>query len=661
MNITELARILRVTPQELKEKLPLIGFDIGRKAIKVDNRTAKKILREWNFLTRELEAREEKKRMEEKAETAENQEKKEIKIPQFITVRDFARISELPVNAILTELMKNSIFSSLNEKIDFETAAIIGTDLGLDVKLDEKSGEKESNGETTANKLKDLLGKENSSDMLERPPVIVVMGHVDHGKTKLLDAIRRTSVVDEEAGGITQHIGAYQVTRKNKLITFIDTPGHEAFTAMRSRGAKIADIAILVVAADDGVKPQTIEAYRILEQAKLPFLVAINKIDKPEANIDKTKQELSSQLQITPEDWGGKTVCAPVSAIKGTGVDTLLDMVLLIAEMESDNIKANPKSAAIGTIIESRVDKGEGPVATVLIQNGTMKVGDHLRLNKQSYGKVRALKNYKGENIEQAGPSVPAKIIGLKIAPKVGDILEVGLGEKIKSKKAQNAFQELAVKKSNEAKSKDEKTKKINLIIKSDVLGSGGAIEESLAKIEIPEVKINIIKKGLGNITEGDITQAEANQASVIGFNVKIPPTVEELARSNNIIVKTYTIIYELINDIKAQIQELVEPEIKRTDTGRLKVLAIFRTEANSQIIGGKVIEGVVEENSFIDALRDKEIIASGKLTKLQSGKQDVKIAEENQECGIQYEGKPLIQEGDILQFWKEEKVIKTI
>jgi len=351
----------------------------------------------------------------------------------------------------------------------------------------------------------------------------------------------------------------------------------------------------------------------------------------------------------------------PISAKEGAGIDDLLDMVLLTADMESGNIKANPKSSAIGTIIESRVDKGEGPVATVLVQNGTLKIGDQLCFSGQSYGKVRALRNYLGENIEQAEPSVPAKIIGLKSAPKVGDILEVGAGEKIKNKKIKYAPQELTNKKSNESENENIKTKRINLIIKSDVLGSGGAIEESLAKIEIPEIKINIIKKGLGNITESDITQAEASQAQVIGFNVKSPSAVEELARSKNVIVKIYVVIYELINDIKSRIQELVEPEVKRVDLGRLKVLAIFRTEANSQIIGGKAIDKAIEDSSFIDVCRDKEVIASGKLTKLQSGKQDVKSVEADQECGIQYEGKPLIKEGDILQVWKEERITKII
>jgi translation initiation factor IF-2 len=657
MNITELARILKIPTQELRDKLPELGFDIGQKAIKVDDMTANKVISQWSVLIKRLEAQRQKEKEEKEPEAEQAQVKKEIKIPHFITVRNFAEISGIPVNKILAELMKSGIFSSLNERIDFETAAIVGADLGIEAVLDEKAGGQIEGNE---NKLKELLGREKISDMKPRPPVIVVMGHVDHGKTKLLDAIRRTDVVAGEAGGITQHIGAYQVTRRNKLITFIDTPGHEAFTAMRSRGAKIADIAVLVVAADDGVKPQTIEAHHIIEAAKLPFIVAINKIDKPEANIDKTKQELSNQLKITPEDWGGKTICAPISAKENIGIEDLLDMIILTAEMEEDKIKANPGAKAVGTVIESHINKGEGPVATVLVQNGTLRVGDMLCFDGKMYGKARALKDYRGQSINEAVPAAPVKIIGLKIAPEVGDVLEVGLGERVKAGKMQTGRQERFVKKAEE-KEEDKKVKKINLIIKSDVLGSGEAIEGSLVKIDLPEIKISIIKKGLGNITEGDIVQAETNQAQIIGFNVKMPPPVENLARDKNVSVKIYNIIYELINDMKAQIQALVEPETRRVDSGRLKVLAVFRTEANSQVIGGKVIDGRVEAGGLVEVLRDKQIIGAGKLAKLQSGKQDVNEVEINQECGIQYEGKPVIKEGDILQFYKEEKVYKKI
>lgn len=656
MNVTELARILRITPQELLNLLPQLGFDIGQRAIKIDNKTAQRIIKEWPFLMRQYEARKKKEAEKEKEEMIKSGEKKIIVIPNFITVREFAALAGLTVSKILAELMKNSIFASLNEKIDFDTAAVIGADLGLEIKLKDTGDEIQ---EAEENKLKKVLGEEK--DLLPRAPVIVVMGHVDHGKTTLLDAIRNTDVVAGEAGGITQHIGAYQVIRKDKPITFIDTPGHEAFTAMRSRGAKVADIAILVVAADDGIKPQTIEAYNIIKAAKTPFIVAINKIDKEGASIDKVKQELSSQLGVSPEDWGGKTIMVPVSAKKGTGIEELLDMVLLAADMEAENIKANPDAKAIGTVVESKVSRGEGPIATILIQNGTLHIGDQLVYNGLAYGKVRALKNYKGEVVKEAPPSMPVKIIGLKVAPTVGDIMQVGEGEKVNTRDIKISQK----KETYAAAAKDEKDeshiKKINLIIKSDFLGSAEAIEESLEKINTHEVKTKIVHKGLGNITDGDINRAEATGAKIIGFNVKVPPQVEEMARENNIKIKNYNIIYDLINDIREEMQGLVEPEYKRVDLGRLKVLAIFRTEAKRQVLGGKVLDGKIESGSKIEVLRDKDLIAEGKLTRLQSGKQDVNSVEVNQECGLEYEGKPIIQIGNILQFYKEEKIIRKI
>lgn len=659
MNITELARVLRINPQELKDLLPQLGFNIGQKAIKVDNHTARKIIKEWPLLMRQLEAKRAAENKEKEA-AAINVEivKKEINIPSSITVRDFASQSELPISKVLGELMKNGIFVSMNEKIDFDTASIVGADLNLEVKLiaekDEVSGIKDEK------RLDQILEKENKKEMLERSPVIVVMGHVDHGKTKLLDAIRTTNVVAGEAGGITQHIGAYQVKRNNQLITFIDTPGHEAFTAMRSRGAKVADIAILVVAADDGVKPQTVEAFRIIEAAKIPYIVAINKIDKPEADINRTKQELSNQLNINPEDWGGKAICVPVSAKEGKGIEELLDMLLLVAETESDNLKANPASNAAGTVIEAKVDKSAGPVATILVQNGTLKIGDQLCFNNIVYGKVKALKNYKGETIESGGPSTPVRILGLKILPEVGDMLEVGDGEKMRIKKI--ASVNLAINKAVTAKEDaDEQIAKLNLIIKSDVLGSAEAIEESLMKLNNNKVRVKILHKGLGNISEGDIKRAEDGNAQVLGFNVKIQPQTEALLREKTVKVSLYSIIYDLIKDIKAQMQELVKADLIRKDLGRLKVLAIFRTENNFQILGGKVLDGQIENDTLVEVLRDKAVIDNGKLVRLQSGKQNVKVVEKDQECGLQYEGHPVVQVGDVLNVYTEEEVINKI
>lgn len=648
-----------MNPQELRDLLPQLGFHIGQKAIKIDNREAQRIIKEWPTLIKKLAKQKEMENKEEVEEEKKAEEKKVVLVPNFIIVRDFAALAGLPINKVLTELMKNGIFTSMNEKIDFDTAAIIGENLGLEIKFEEKKEGEEDNRE---NKLGEILGREEKKNLQNRAPVIVVMGHVDHGKTKLLDAIRKTDVVAGEAGGITQHIGAYQVMRKNRAITFIDTPGHEAFTAMRSRGARVADIAILVVAADDGVKPQTVEAFRIIEAAHIPFVVAINKVDKPEVDINKTKQELATQLNIQPEDWGGKIICAPVSAKTGQGVEDLLDMILLVADMEAGNMKANPDSAAAGTVIESHVDKGAGPVATILIQNGTLRVGDSLCFNNNAYGKVRALKNYKGENITEAGPSNPARVLGLKVSPAVGDILEVGEGERMKN--VHSLESKVRRGKTNvvqQAENGDDKVKKVNLVIKSDVLGSAEAIEESLAKISGENIKVKIISKGLGNITEGDIKKAEDSGAQIIGFNVKIPPTIENLIREKEVKVNVFKIIYDLLDYIKEEMEKLVEPEIKMVDLGRLKVLAIFRTDPGSQIVGGKVLSGRIEAGSLAEVVRAGEIIEKGKITRLQLNKKNIDSAEENQECGLQYEGKPIIKEGDILQFYKTEKVKEKI
>lgn len=652
MNITELARILRVSPFELRQLLPQMGFNIGNKAIKVDKMIAKKIIKNWPIFMAQIE----RQRLAEEALKKEQdnlieKEIKKVEIGKFVVVKELAVLADLPVNAVLKELMKNGVFVSMNERIDFDSAVIVGVGLGLDIVL------KENNEEETKDSGKEILAEaiknEKKADLEIRPPVIVVMGHVDHGKTKLLDAIRKTNVVAGESGGITQHIGAYQVVRKDQKITFIDTPGHEAFTAMRSRGAKVADIAILVVAADDGVKLQTIEAFRIIEASKIPFLVAINKIDKEDADINRTKQELSSRLNIIPEDWGGKIVCVPISALAGQGIDELLDMVLLTMEMETDNLKANPLASAIGTIVESNIDKGAGPVATILVQNGSLKIGDQLCFNGVVYGKVKALQNYKGENIEVALPSDPARVLGLKILPEVGDILEVGEGEKIKIKKIASKVHSDQMSSGGEI---EDDSLKINLIIKADFLGSAEAIEESLMKINTKKIKVKIIQKGLGNIGEGDIKRAEDSNAQIVGFNVKLQPQVEDLIREKDTKINIFSIIYDLIKYVKAEMKNIYKPEIIRKDLGKLKVLAIFRTENSSQIVGGKVIDGQIEANSSLEIWRGENFIDKGKIDKLQAGKQDVNLVEAGQECGIRYEGRPVIEVGDILSFYKEEE-----
>lgn len=658
MNISELARILKINPNDLRESLPKLGFDIGYKAIKIDNFTANKIIRNWGVLSRRLPK---KDNVASDAGVVVKPAVEKVSVPAFIAVKDFAALLKISLNKLLGELMKNNIFTSLNEKIDFETAMIIGSDLGVEVSLLEEDKANPETDQSAQDKIKISLSQSTSLDKIGlRPPVVVIMGHVDHGKTKLLDAIRHTDVVATEAGGITQHIGAYQIKHNDKAVTFIDTPGHEAFTAMRNRGAKVADIAVLVVAADDGVKPQTIEAYRIIEAAKIPFIVAINKIDKADANIDRVKQELSSQLNVLVEDYGGKIISVPLSAKDGTGVNDLLDMILLIAEMTTDTLKADQNVKAIGTIIESRLDKGEGPIATVLVQNGTLHVGDPISFNGIACGKVRSLKDHLGNKVDNALPGVPVKLNGLKFVPEVGDVLEVGEGEKIKQQKNRSAISPLSSQ-TNSNDSNEAVGPTINLIVKSDTLGSGEAIENSISKMDAQGVLVKIVAKGLGNITEGDVLRAETNQAILVGFNVRLAPHAEELARDKGVSVALYRIIYDLINDIKARIQELVKPEIERINLGRIKVAAIFRTENKLQIIGGRVLDGVIKADTKLEVKRGDDIVSTGKLGGLQSAKQEVKQVEANQECGLRFEGAPLVEVGDIIECYEEKQTIKKV
>jgi len=659
MNLTELARRLKITPQELRDILPRMGFSVGQKAIKVDNHTAQKVMREWPKYKKQLE-REEREKEREEAESEDDlpKEKKKVEVGKYITIRDFASIAGIAVNKVLSTLMKNGVFASINEKIDYDTASIVSDELEIEVVP--KEAEEEFEKKENEKSIEDVLEAEEDDSLEERAPVVVVMGHVDHGKTALLDAIRSTKVIESEAGGITQHIGAYQAEKNNRLVTFIDTPGHEAFTAMRSRGAKVADVAILVVAADDGVKPQTIEAYRIIENAKIPFVVAINKIDKEGADINKAMQDLSSKLNLLPEEWGGKVITAPISAKQREGLDKLLDIVLLLSDTEVKSLKANPHADATGTIVESHVDKAAGPVATILIQNGTLHVGDQLCFEDVIYGKVKALSDYKGDNIKLAGPSVPVRVLGLKITPKVGDMMYVGDGKKVKSKKIKYSENQDASEASNDNNNSKEQ-QNLNVVIKSDVLGSAEAIEESLLKLNSEKMKVKVLNKSLGNINESDIKRAENSDAIILGFNVSVNNEIQEHIREKDIRVEMFSVIYDLIKFVKEEMQKLVVPEIVKKDIGKIKVLKIFRTENKNQIIGGKVIEGEAQNNSKVEVIREGKFETQGEITQLQSGKQDVDKVELNQECGLNFAGPPVVQEGDVLELYKEESIKITL
>lgn len=653
MNVTELARKLKVPSKELLEILPVVGFSIGRRAIKIDNRQAQRIIERWPDLLAKYKEATGADEAEEVAEDDAPAEIKTVVIPSHIRVRDYAEKLGVSLPKVMTELMKNGVLSSMNEEIDFDTAAIVGEELGFDIQAGSDTADAERK---TVDKLENLLRPDKGKSKT-RPPVVVVMGHVDHGKTKLLDMIRETNIAEGEAGGITQHIGAYQTEKKNQLITFIDTPGHEAFTTMRSRGARVADVAILVVAADDGVQPQTKESIKIIKSAGVPMVVAINKIDKPEANVEKVKQDLSG-LNLMPEEWGGKTIVVPISAKEGTGLDDLLDMVLLVAETEKDKIQADPTTSAVGTIIESHIDKGEGPVATVLIQNGTLKRGDQIQVADTFYGKIRGMKDFKGQNVDAAPPSMPVKILGLKAAPSVGDILQVST-EIIKRQKVnkyklnKQATDYTKAKETNTEEKRGAKT--LNMVLKADFLGSLEAIIASLVALDHKEVVVNLVSKGLGSITENDVQRAESSKAWLVGFHVKPTQAAATLAKDKDVEVKEYEIIYKLIEEVEKRMEGLLSPEVIRTDLGRMKVVALFNKTKDSVVAGGKVTKGKIVLNAKVDVMRGTRKVTTATIIQLQANKVDVNEVEMGSECGLKLDGKPVVEVDDNLEVYLEE------
>jgi translation initiation factor IF-2 len=510
-----------------------------------------------------------------------------------------------------------------------------------------------------------LHDQEKEENLKARPPIVVVMGHVDHGKTKTLDAIRSTNVMGGEAGGITQHIGAYQVVKKDRHITFIDTPGHEAFTVMRSRGAKVADVAILVVAADDGVQPQTKEALSIIQAAKLPFVIALNKMDKAEADPDRVLAELS-ELGVTTEAWGGAVPLAKISAKSGMGIDELLDVVLLVADLNADKIRANPDRLAVGTIIESHVDRGEGPVATVLIQSGTLHRNDHLGVAGAAYGRVRAMRDWTGKAVDEATPGMPVKILGFRVAPAVGDILEIPKDPKTlevkKVKTTQQVASQLTATRNMPVK-EDGKAGKVMLhvILKCDALGSLEALLGMFEKIVHDDVGVEVIQKGLGNVNENDIARAENSPPAVVyAFNVMITPQAAVLAREKNVQTKECKIIYDLFDHVIEQLNILVPPEVIVTPLGESEAVAIFRTEAARMVVGVKVMSGKIVPGAKVRVWRkvengESEPIGLGVVDSLQSGQSTAKEAHAGQECGIGFKGKVKIQPGDRLEIYNEE------
>ena len=582
-----------------------------------------------------------------------------ITVDGTLTVQQLAEALGKPATEVIMKLMKMGTMASLNQEVNFEIASHLASDYGFTL----VAGGNDEDAEEEIEALMQIE-EDREEDLKPRPPVVTVMGHVDHGKTSLLDAIRSTHVTNSEAGGITQHIGASEVSINGQKIVFLDTPGHEAFTAMRARGAQVTDIAILVVAADDGIMPQTIEAINHAKAAEVPLIVAINKIDKPSANPDKVKQELSEQGLLV-EDWGGDVIAVPVSARQKTGIDTLLEMILLVAEMEE--LKANPDKRAVGTVVEAELDKGRGPVATVLVQGGTLKVGDPIVCGV-ACGKVRAMINSKGKRVKTAGPSTAVEILGLS---EGGDQFVAVPSDKvarnIAEKRQQIAREEML--KSNQRMSLDQffdqmnegQVKDLNVIIKADVQGSVQAVKQSLEKLSNDEVGVRVIHGGVGAINESDVTLAAASNAIIIGFNVRPVSGAESLAEKESVDIRSYTIIYKAIEDIQAAMSGMLDPEYRDEDTGKAEIREVYKISGVGTVSGCYVTSGKIFRNGKVRIVRDGIIIHEGEILALKRFKDDVKEVNSGYECGMSFVNYNDIKVGDIVEAYITKEVERKL
>ncbi len=581
-----------------------------------------------------------------------------IEIDNMITVGDLAEQLSIPVTKLITELMKNGVMATVNERIDYDTAQIIVGELDLDIELAKKD----------ASKTETVREKPTASKSAgQRPPVVAVMGHVDHGKTSLLDNIRGATVVKSEAGGITQHISAYQIKHADRQITFLDTPGHEAFAALREHGAALTDVVIIVVAADDGIKPQTVEAIRFARKAGVKIIVAINKMDKEGADVNRIKQQLSEQ-DLLIEEWGGDIVVAPVSAKTGDGVQHLLDMILLVADVE--DLRADTDVPAQGLIIEAHMEQGRGSVAEALVEAGTLKPGQFV-VAGSSYARIRNLESTSGEVLKQAGPSTPVVMTGFKSLPEFGDTFVAVVDEKTaRAKASQSATDQKSggrmdinsgelirmINRSNEVN-------ELNIIVKADVQGSLTSVIDSLKALDTEEVAIRVVGSGVGNINENDVHLAATTGAILYGFHVQMPTNIKQLASRDKVPIRLYKVIYELIDDTKAELQLLLPPEIVETDLGRLVVKGVFKTSKKEIICGGEVTKGKLTVPALVRLVRDKKTLAEVEATLLKRGPQETKEVFEGDMCGVSLSttSKLEILEGDHLEFFTRETVARTL
>ena len=582
-----------------------------------------------------------------------------IKIQDHITVGDLAEELMMPVTQLMTELMKNGVMATVNEQLDYDTVEIILEEMKLDVTLERKTA--------TADETPTRKRKQYSEKAESRPPVIAVMGHVDHGKTSLLDAIREADVAAGESGGITQHISAYQITHDGRLVTFLDTPGHEAFAALREHGAQLTDLVILVVAADDGIKPQTLEAVRFAKKAGVKLIVAMNKVDKPEADTNRLKQQLADN-DLLIEEWGGDIVALPVSAKTKEGVKELLDMVLLTADVE--DLKADTNIPAEGLIVEAHMEKGRGPMATALVEGGQLKQGDFI-VAGTTYARVRNLEDTLGKPLKKAGPSTPVIISGFKDLPAFGQEFSVVTNEKA-ARKAVEAAKVQQTKTSSRAGSsadlisimnRSRDLQQLNIIIKADVQGSLTSVIDSLKSLDTKEVAVRVISSGIGAINENDAHLALTSNAIIYGFNVELPTGIRQTINRDKTSVRLYKIIYELIEDVKEEMSNLLAPEVVETEHGKLKILAVFKTTKTEVICGGEVTKGTLVAPSFAKVFRDKDQIAEVEVTNLKRGPQDTKEVPEGEQCGmnLKTDSKLDLQEGDRIEVFTREVVERSL
>ena len=649
IRIYQLARELDIKSTELVDMLKELGIEAKSHMSTLEDETAD--------LVKEMLAG------DREGGQAEEQDSPEvatpIKIEAPVNVKKIGEALQVNPNQIIKQLIEEGIMVNLTQNLTGDALQQVEKVLDIKVHVEEE--------ETPETQKEKGARKKKKQNLVHRPPVVTIMGHVDHGKTQLLDVIREANVVASEAGGITQHIGAYQVEVNGRKISFLDTPGHEAFTAMRARGAQVTDIAILVIAADDGIMPQTVEAINHAQDAKIPIIVALNKIDKENANPERVKQQLT-EYHLVPEEWGGETVVVEISALERINIEELLEMILLVADVE--DIKADPEDKAEGVIVEAELDKGRGPVATVLIKEGTLRVGEAI-IAGLAYGRVRAMINDKGERVKTAGPSTPVEVLGLSDVPVAGDFMETVPSEKEAKKIAGGRREKQREKEISSdrpanleqffARMQEEEVKELKIIIKGDVQGSVEALKDSLNQIKSEDVNLNIIHSGVGAITENDVILASASRAIIIGFNVRPDSRARRIGEQEGVDIRTYRIIYQVIDDVKKALEGLLDPEIREKVLGRAEVRETFRVPKAGTVAGLYVTDGKITRNSKVRVLRDGVVIHEGNIGSLKRFQDDVREVEANYECGLNVEGFQDVKVGDIIEAFVFEEIKRKL